>query len=380
MKHSRLAGRMLAFVLAALLLAPAALAVDESQRYAFDLTVDGAQEKTVNLGDTVTVQLALSRTDSAGDFTMYALSATLRFHSRLFTLESVQVRDGVSCTVTPQSGGWEGWTDVTLNALASNIIGGDVWSAPAVLVTLKLKASAVGAAEVMTRSGVVSTASGMDSFFAVTNDIQITVKDTGGEGTEPDTPTIPPDEEQTPAFSDVPAGAWYEDAVHFVDSRDLFNGTSDTTFEPDTDMSRAMAATVLWRLDGQPAAPAGDVFADVAPDAWYTAAVRWAAASQVAEGYGNGLFGTEDSVRREEMAVFLYRYAALKGYDISARADLSVYPDVGSVSSWANDAMSWAVAQGILTGTDAGTLAPTRTASRAQVAVMFMRFVQAFYE
>lgn len=185
------------------------------------------------------------------------------------------------------------------------------------------------------------------------------------------------DSGDTPAtsFSDVPSGSWYAEAVDFVVGAGLFNGTSATTFEPLTNMSRSMLATVLYRLAGEPAVSGAADFTDVAAGTWYSDAVAWAAANGVVTGYGNGLFGTNDNVTRQEMAAMLYRYAALMGYDTSASEALSSFQDGASTASWAQEAMQWAVAEGLIQGSN-GLLNPTATATRAEVATILMRFCQ----
>ena len=113
---------------------------------------------------------------------------------------------------------------------------------------------------------------------------------------------------------------------------------------------------------------------------WYTDAVNWAAANDIVAGYGNGLFGPNDTVTREQMAVILYRYAQYKGYDTSASNSLNGYTDVGGVSSWALTAMQWANAEGLINGTSGTTLSPTNGATRAEVAQILMRFCENFVD
>lgn len=178
---------------------------------------------------------------------------------------------------------------------------------------------------------------------------------------------------QTP-FTDLANTDWYYTCVRFVYERGLFQGENATTFAPRATMTRAMLATVLCRLAGAQNTAPDAGFSDV-PDTWYTAAVNWAAQVGVVTGNGDGTFSPEASVTREQMAAMLYRYAdSYLGLDASAAGDLSGYPDANQVSSWAQEAMSWAVGAKIITGTDAGTLAPTGTASRAEVAAMLQRF------
>jgi hypothetical protein len=186
--------------------------------------------------------------------------------------------------------------------------------------------------------------------------------------------------ETAPALTslrDVAASDWYYEDVKFVTENGLFKGVSATEFAPNARMTRAMLATVLHRLAGEPAAPAGQSsFGDVPAGQWFTEAVAWASANGVIGGYGANVFGTNDPVTREQIAVLLYRYAKLMGYDVSASADLSAYTDAADISEWAREALAWANAAGIITGRGASALAPTDTATRAEVAAMLHRFAE----
>jgi hypothetical protein len=180
-------------------------------------------------------------------------------------------------------------------------------------------------------------------------------------------------------FTDVASGAWYYDAVSFVYKRGLMAGTGDNLFSPNVTTSRGMIVTILYRLDGSPSASSAG-FTGVTSGQWYTDAVNWAAANDIVAGYGNGLFGPNDTVTREQMAVILYRYAQYKGYDTSASNSLNGYTDVGGVSSWALTAMQWANAEGLINGTSGTTLSPTNGATRAEVAQILMRFCENFVD
>lgn len=176
-------------------------------------------------------------------------------------------------------------------------------------------------------------------------------------------------------FNDVVPGAWYTDAVQYAYDNGLMTGTSATTFEPNTTTTRGMIVSMLHRLEGSPAVGSAD-FSDVAGGDWYADPVAWAASEGIVGGYGDGTFGPNDPITREQMASILYRYADYKGLDVSARASLDAYSDADSVSPWASDVMSWAVSEGIISGMTEDTLAPQGTATRAQVAAMFQRFLE----
>ena len=158
----------------------------------------------------------------------------------------------------------------------------------------------------------------------------------------------------------------------------MMNGTSDTTFAPDLTTSRSMIVTILYRLEGEPVVDDAMDFTDVASDAYYTEAVRWAASKGIVGGYGNGLFGANDDVTREQLAAILYRYAVYKGYDVSIGEDTNIlsYADFADLSEYAIPAMQWACGAGIVNGTSESTLTPQGEATRAQVAAMLMRFCE----
>ena len=188
---------------------------------------------------------------------------------------------------------------------------------------------------------------------------------------------IPPEEylgldEPYEGYADVPEDAWYYEDVKYVTQQGLFTGVGGGLFEPDATMTRAMLATVLYRMEGEPPAEGENTFSDVAENGWYTDAVLWAAQAGLVQGYGNGRFGTGDPITREQLAVLLYRYAAYKGEDVSAQAELT-FTDAGDVAAWAETALRWAVAEKLINGMNGGVLAPHGSASRAQVAAILQR-------
>lgn len=175
-------------------------------------------------------------------------------------------------------------------------------------------------------------------------------------------------------FVDVNSGAWYYDAVSFVYNKGIMNGVTSTTFEPNSTITRGMVVTMLWRMAGEPYVSGGS-FSDVASGRYYSTAVAWAAKNGIVDGYSSTVFGVNDPVTREQFATILYRYAKYMGYSTTG-SSLTGYYDANSVSSWARDAMGWAVRNGIITGSGNSRLNPTGTASRAEVAQMFMSFYE----
>ena len=177
-------------------------------------------------------------------------------------------------------------------------------------------------------------------------------------------------------FTDVPASHWAHDDITYVYENDLMNGTDGSLFSPESTTTRAQVVTVLYRLAGQPAADWENPFWDVPASAWFHDAVTWAWENDITGGVSSTHFGAGNAVTREQLAAFLYRYAQDQGYDTSARADLSGYSDAGLVSSYATEALSWANATGLITGTTGTTLSPQGSATRAQVATILSRFCQ----
>ncbi|MBQ8144957.1 MAG: S-layer homology domain-containing protein [Butyricicoccus sp.] len=189
--------------------------------------------------------------------------------------------------------------------------------------------------------------------------------------------TFMPAGQQTQRFTDVAPEAWYYDEVEYVAANGFFSGTgSGSTFSPYTNMSRAMMVTVLHNMANHPAAYGANIFSDVASGAWYDEAVRWATAQGITSGYPNGAFGVNDDVTREQIAVFLYKFAQSAGYDVSARASLTSFADDQNVSAYAETAMQWAVAEGIISGRTGNLLAAKSSASRAEVAAMICNFME----
>ena len=174
-------------------------------------------------------------------------------------------------------------------------------------------------------------------------------------------------------YVDAASRAWYHDGVHYCLANGLMDGTGANTFSPEGTTSRAMIATILWRLSGNPAAGGTPSFADVSAGSWYAQAVAWAAGAGIVTGYGDGTFAPDRAITREELAVMLYRFAQSRGMVMTAPERLSGYPDSDSVSAYAADAMNWAVYWGIIDGKD-GALAPGAGATRAEAATMLMRF------
>ncbi len=176
-------------------------------------------------------------------------------------------------------------------------------------------------------------------------------------------------------FTDVPVNHWAKAAIQYVYDNGLMTGVSDTTFAPEATTTRAMIVSMLARMENvTSAADAG--FTDVAADDWYATAVNWAAANGIVSGISDDTFAPNTAITREQLAAMLMKYAQYKGLDTTARADLSHYSDAENISSWANDVLSWAVAEGLLAGVTDDQLQPQGQATRAQVAAIMQRFLE----
>lgn len=179
-------------------------------------------------------------------------------------------------------------------------------------------------------------------------------------------------------FSDVKSGDWFYGTVEYVVENGLMNGTSDTSFAPYADTTRAMIVTILWRLEGEPAPLGNCQFVDVPAGAWYAEAVTWAAEKGIVTGLTATEFGPDANITREQFATILWRYAKnYKGYDVSVGEDTNIlsYTDAFNVSEYAIPAMQWACGAGLINGID-GALQPAGFANRAQAATILARFCQ----
>lgn len=182
-------------------------------------------------------------------------------------------------------------------------------------------------------------------------------------------------------YTDVDIDAWYHTAIDYAIENSLMNGIGNNLFAPDSNLSRAMLVQVLWNLEGNPDASTITEYSDVASDAWYYNAVQWATAENIVGGYGNGIYGPEDDITREQMALMLYRYAQYKGYDTTqSGADTQDFTDYADISDWALEGMTWAVNAGLLNGKGNGILDPTGNATRAEVAQILMNFCENIVE
>ncbi|MGM9613230.1 MAG: S-layer homology domain-containing protein [Butyricicoccus sp.] len=173
-------------------------------------------------------------------------------------------------------------------------------------------------------------------------------------------------------YTDVNASDWYSEGVQYVSEKGLMSGVENQRFDPQGITTRGMIVAILWRLEGKPAAGQAQ-FDDVSAEQYYAEAVAWAAANKIVEGYGNGKFGPNDPITREQMAAIFYRYAAVKSLDITTKGDIHDYQDADQISGYAAVPMLWAVEKGLISGTGGAMLEPQAKALRAQAATILMR-------
>ena len=177
-------------------------------------------------------------------------------------------------------------------------------------------------------------------------------------------------------FADVDGGEWFLTAVQYVYENGRMAGTSSTTFQPEVNLTRAMAVQVLYNLEGQPAITGDTTFTDAADAGdWAVKAITWAEQTGVVAGIGDGLFDPTANVTREEFAQMMYNYASYKEYDLTLEGDLSQFEDASAISGWAETAMSWANGSGLINGHEAtGLIDPAGTTTRAQAASIITNF------
>ena len=188
------------------------------------------------------------------------------------------------------------------------------------------------------------------------------------------------EEEPTPPSGDLPytdvTGHWAEEAITFVYEKGLMTGTREDAFSPETELSRAMLVTILYRMEGEPAVAADNTFSDVKAGTWYTNAVIWAAEKGIVNGVGQDRFAPDQDITREQMAAMLLRYSDYKDYDTTAQNDLAHYTDGDQISTWALEALQWANGEGLITGRTADQLVPQGDTTRAETATILMRYLE----
>lgn len=327
--------------------------------------VDAVQNgETINVTGTdlsATVSGNKSFTVTGGSVTLTAASGyNLTKNKNVYTVSRQHSGSSSSGTTTSYN--------VNVNAATNGAVAADKKTASkgtTVTVTASpSKGYVVDAVKVVDKDGKDVAVTGKDGKYVFTMPASaVTV--TGSFKAETPAPVALP-------FTDVKSGNWFYDAVKYAYAQGLMTGTSATTFAPNGTMNRAMIVTVLYRLEKSPAVTGASKFTDVPAGQWYSDAVAWAAANKIVNGYDETTFGPMNAVTREQMAAILFRYEQVKGLEnVTLEENLNRFPDQNKISAYAIPALQWAVGQKIINGNADGTLDPTGTATRAQVAQIF---------
>ena len=321
-----------------------------------------------NCDETATVSRAVNFTLNPNDKTF---SGTISAGSR-YSMTTATEENSTKYTFTYVVGGSSSGTtttyNVNVNAATNGTVAADKKTASkgtTVTVTASpSKGYVVDAVKVVDKDGKDVAVTEKDGKYVFTMPASaVTV--TGSFKAETPAPAALP-------FTDVKSGNWFYDAVKYAYAQGLMTGTSATTFAPNGTMNRAMIVTVLYRLEKSPAVTGASKFTDVPAGQWYSDAVAWAAANKIVNGYDETTFGPMNAVTREQMAAILFRYEQVKGLEnVTLEENLNRFPDQNKISAYAIPALQWAVGQKIINGNADGTLDPTGTATRAQVAQIF---------
>lgn len=361
----------------------------------FTITTEKTAEATLNGVNYTSFQDAVNAANNGDVITALKdnLSATMSGSPRTITVKSstgtfnvsvngetktADANTGVTFTYTRPSSGGPGSSGgsistpttyaVNVNAATNGAVAADKKTASkgtTVTVTASpSKGYVVDAVKVVDKDGKDVAVTGKDGKYVFTMPgSAVTV--TGTFKAETPAPVALP-------FTDVKSGNWFYDAVKYAYEQGLMTGTSATTFAPNGTMNRAMIVTVLYRLEKSPAVTGASKFTDVPAGQWYSDAVAWAAANKIVNGYDETTFGPMNAVTREQMAAILFRYEQVKGLEnVTLEENLNRFPDQNKISAYAIPALQWAVGQKIINGNADGTLDPTGTATRAQVAQIF---------
>lgn len=331
--------------------------------------------------DTFQIVHMLTKTNSEG--TLEKMAHTRETDGLRFRVTSLSPF-GVSWTkyTAPTSGGGGGGGgavapttyDVVIPSALANIVKADKTKAAAG-DTVTLTAAGEGTLTVTDANGktvaLTDLGSGKYTFKMPSAQVNVGFKTTADQPCDggKDCPSAP--------FTDVDTAKWYHLSVDYVLTHKIMNGVSSRAFAPNANLTRGMLVQILYNMEGKPKGTAAN-FPDVQDDAWYAEAVGWAAANKVVTGYADGTFRPNDAVTREQAAAILYRYAQSKGIDVSVGENTNIlsYVDVQQASEYAIPALQWAVGAGVLNGKNGGRLAPTGTATRAEIAAIMQRWCE----
>ena len=394
--------------------------------FEFQIAADGKQEIAVSTGDIITVTFTLRRSDAEQSFSMYAMQNEICYDGEFFRLVEGSVLTA-NQVQTSDIALRDHYRAFYMNTLSMG--GNQVWNSATLVGSFQLEILAnTGRTEITARNPKVSKPDGSGSYGVSANQISIVVSDeckvvfetNGGSTVASKTVTKgsclqrPADpskygyrfagwyrdvdrqipwnfandtvsvnlhlyakwikDETVSKYLDVKTDDWFFADVEYVSANELMDGVGNGLFAPYQNTSRAMIVTILWRLEGKPAAAGELSFADVPYGQWYTEAIRWASEMGIVTGYSAEAFGPNDTITREQMAAVLYRYATVKGHNTTIMADLSRFVDGNTVNAWARDAMAWANAASLINGMPGELLVPQGQAKRCQTAAILHRF------
>lgn len=382
------------------------LTVEEPETYTVTFTGDGITESTVTVKEGTAVTLPVPTREGYtfdgwfnGETQFTAGTAvtgnlTLTAHWTQNVVEHGDLSEAV-VTVSPTSTAPGGALTVTVTGIPDDVTGVTL-TKDGDNVTLTKDENGVYTGSVTAPAGsglrTLVFILGADDCDVRRMDVTVTLtgggtSGTGGTGTgSGNRPVVTPPEEDLEdpdvplanlpgIFADVKANDWCYEATKFVAEKNLMRGVSETDFKPEMNTTRGMIVTILYRMENEPDV-APTKFLDVSQTAWYGNATAWGEATGIAKGMSDGNFYAMNDVTREQLAAFLFRFAEHRGYDVTARGDLTAFADGGNTSAWAKDAMSWAVATGLIKGKGGAALDPLSTATRGEVAAILMRFCQ----
>lgn len=371
-----------------------------------------ATSLSTKVGRSVTLTATFDNTEATADWTVDGVEKatnqeTFEFTPNAkgtYTVTATYVLDDVTYTATckvtakssSSSSSYDGYITI-INPKNGEVTVSDDWAYEDDKITLTVtpdKGYEVDKIEIVDAEGDKITAKKVDdeeneyTFRMANCDVTVTVTfKEEGKTTEDTDKEEDKDEENTEStettelnFTDVKESDWFFKGVAYVVDKGIMSGISENEFAPSGKLTRAMLVQMLYNMESRPACDAENAFIDVPVGQWYTDAVIWANDAKIVSGMGEGLFAPNMEITREQMVAMLYNYAKFKGYDVTASADLSAFADTASVSTWAQPAMQWAVAEGYISGMGDSQLAPQGTATRAEIASVIMRFMEATAE
>ena len=370
----RVLTKILLAALTVMLLCSIAAAADADLTY--DLSVNGSNSASVKTGDVITVTFTVTNNSTDGSYNLNALQNEIDYDDSFFEFVDGSVtivHDGSNGDLVEKIAG----DRVYMNGMLVS------YDSEQVVGTFQLKVVGTSGSGKVESTAAKAYKTDNSAYTIEQNDLTVSIEgsskpddeDQDNNGQSGATTDTEKDPQNTLPFTDVRTTSWFYGDVRYVYENGLMNGVSATQFNPNGTLTRGMIVTILHRMDGAPDYSYTAVFKDVVKGQWYTEAVEWAADNGIVTGYTADTFGPNDPVTREQLTTILYRYASYKNYDVSANTGLTGYADYTTVSSYAANGMQWAVAEGLVNGSD-GKLLPKNSATRAQVAAIIHRFVE----